>query len=53
MSLKHQEFVEAARALGLRKRRIILRHVIPNTLGPVVVYATLTVPYRHVARSHS
>ena len=43
-ALKHQEFVEAARALGLRKRRIILRHVIPNTLGPVVVYATLTVP---------
>jgi oligopeptide transport system permease protein len=44
MSLKHQEFIEAARALGLRKRRIILRHLIPNTLGPVIVYATLTVP---------
>jgi len=43
-ALKHQEFIEAARALGLRKRRIILRHLIPNTLGPVVVYATLTVP---------
>lgn len=43
-TLKHQEFIEATRALGLRKRRIILRHVIPNTLGPVVVYATLTVP---------
>jgi oligopeptide transport system permease protein len=43
-ALKHQEFVEAARALGLRKRRIILRHLIPNTLGPVVVYSTLTVP---------
>ena len=43
-SLKHMEFIEAARALGLRKRRIILRHLIPNTLGPVIVYATLTVP---------
>jgi oligopeptide transport system permease protein len=44
VSLREQEFIEAARALGLRKRRIILRHLIPNTLGPVIVYATLTVP---------
>ena len=44
LSLKHQEFVEAARALGLRRRRIILRHIIPNALGPVIVYTTLTVP---------
>ena len=44
MSLKKQEFIEAAIALGLRKRRIILRHLIPNVLGPVIVYATLTVP---------
>jgi oligopeptide transport system permease protein len=44
MSLKKQEFVEAAVALGLRNRRIILRHLIPNVLGPVIVYATLTVP---------
>ena len=44
MSLKKQEFIEAAIALGLRKRRIILRHIIPNVLGPVIVYATLTVP---------
>ena len=43
-SLKHQEFIEAARALGLRRRRIVLRHLIPNALGPVIVYATLTVP---------
>jgi len=42
--LKHQEFIEAARALGLRRRRILLRHLIPNALGPVIVYATLTVP---------
>jgi oligopeptide transport system permease protein len=44
MSLRKQEFIEAAIALGLRKRRIILRHLIPNALGPVIVYATLTVP---------
>lgn len=44
MSLKRQEFVEAAVALGLRKRRIILRHMIPNVLGTVAIYATLIVP---------
>src|SRR5881296_4194206 len=44
MSLKKQEFIEAAIALGLRQRCIILRHLIPNALGPVIVYATLTVP---------
>jgi oligopeptide transport system permease protein len=44
MSLKKQEFVEAARALGLRRRRIIVRHMIPNVFGIVVVYATLIVP---------
>jgi oligopeptide transport system permease protein len=44
MSLKKQEFVEAAVALGLRKRRIILRHMIPNVLGTVAIYATLIVP---------
>ena len=44
LSLKRQEFIEAAIALGLRKRRIILRHLVPNVLGPVIVYATLTIP---------
>ena len=44
MSLKKQEFVEAAVSLGLRNRRIIFRHLIPNVLGPVIVYTTLTVP---------
>jgi oligopeptide transport system permease protein len=43
-SLKKQQFVEAAEALGSSKRRIILRHMIPNVLGPIIVYATLTVP---------
>lgn len=44
MAVKRQEFIEAARALGLRKRRILLVHLIPNALGPILVYATLTVP---------
>jgi len=44
MAIKQQEFVEAARALGLRRRRILFRHILPNLLGPIIVYATLTVP---------
>ncbi|MDB6054389.1 MAG: oppC [Verrucomicrobiales bacterium] len=44
LSLKRQEFVEAAFALGLRRRRIILRHIIPNMLGIIIIYATLSVP---------
>jgi len=44
ISLKQQEFVDAARILGVKKRNIILRHMIPNLLGPVIVYATLTIP---------
>lgn len=44
MSLKRQEFVEAAVSLGYSTRRIILRHILPNVLGVVAVYATLTVP---------
>ncbi len=44
MSLKHQEFVLAARATGVSTPRIIFRHIVPNTLGPVIVYATLTIP---------
>lgn len=44
LSLKNQEFVDAARSLGLSQSHIIFRHLIPNTLGPVIVYTTLTVP---------
>ncbi len=44
ISLKNQEFVEAARSLGLSNGRIIFRHLIPNTIGPVIIYTTLTVP---------
>ncbi len=44
LTLKHQTFVEAARALGASDRSIVFRHIVPNTLGPVIVYTTLTVP---------
>jgi oligopeptide transport system permease protein len=44
MSLKNQEFVLAARATGVPTPKIIFRHLVPNTLGPVIVYATLTIP---------
>jgi oligopeptide transport system permease protein len=44
LSVKGKEFIEAARAAGVSNRKIITRHIIPNVLGPVVVYVTLTVP---------
>jgi len=44
MSLKRMEFIEAARSLGFGNRRIIFRHLLPNAVGPIIVYATLTIP---------
>jgi oligopeptide transport system permease protein len=44
LSLKHREFVEAAQAQGVNALTIIRRHVVPNLLGVVVVYVTLTIP---------
>ena len=44
ISLKNQEFILAARATGVPAWKIIARHLVPNTLGPVIVYATLTIP---------
>ena len=44
IALRHQEFVQAARVIGASDARIILRHILPNVLGIVVIYATLTVP---------
>jgi peptide/nickel transport system permease protein len=41
LSLKQQEFIVAARALGSSNRRIIFRHILPNVLAPVIVSATL------------
>jgi oligopeptide transport system permease protein len=44
LSIRQREFIEAAVASGAGAGRIILRHVVPNLLGPVIVYATLTIP---------
>ncbi len=44
LSIKRQEYVQAAEALGVGKWGIVLRHIIPNLLGPVVIYMTLLVP---------
>jgi oligopeptide transport system permease protein len=44
LSLKNQEFVLAARATGVGSVKIIFRHLVPNVIGPVIVYATLTIP---------
>lgn len=51
LTLKHKEFVEAARAAGLGQGAIIFRHIVPNLLGPVVVYVTLTIPAVILAES--
>lgn len=44
ISLREKEFIEATRVMGFRNTRIIFQHIIPNTLGPVIIYVTLTVP---------
>ena len=44
LSLREQPFIEAARALGATRLRILVRHLLPNLVGPVVVYATLVIP---------
>lgn len=44
LSARRQTYVQAALVLGFSRRRILLRHILPNVVGPIVVYATLTVP---------
>ncbi|HUJ43713.1 MAG TPA: ABC transporter permease [Opitutaceae bacterium] len=44
MALKRAEFIEAAHALGYSRRRVLFRHILPNVLGPIIVYTTLTIP---------
>ena len=44
LSIKEREFVRAARSVGVSGPMIVLRHLIPNTLGPIIVYFTLTIP---------
>ena len=51
LTLKQKEFIEAARASGLGQGAIIARHIVPNLLGPVVVYVTLTIPAVILAES--
>jgi oligopeptide transport system permease protein len=51
LTLKNKEFVEAARAAGLGRTAIVARHIVPNLLGPVVVYVTLTIPAVILAES--
>jgi peptide/nickel transport system permease protein len=51
LSLKQREFVEAARALGVPDRRLIVRHLLPNVLGPIIVATTLGIAYNILAES--
>jgi oligopeptide transport system permease protein len=51
LALKGMEFIEAARAAGVSRFSIIRRHIVPNVLGPVVVYVTLTIPVVILAES--
>jgi oligopeptide transport system permease protein len=44
ISVKHREFIEAAVSLGLPNHRILFRHLIPNVMSSIIIYATLTVP---------
>jgi oligopeptide transport system permease protein len=44
ITLKKAEFIEAARALGYSHGRILFHHILPNLIGPIIIYATLTVP---------
>lgn len=51
ISLRKKEFVEAARAAGAKPLEIVFRHIVPNVLGPVVVFATLNIPVIILAES--
>ena len=44
LSIKRKEYIEAAHAAGVSNATIIRRHIIPNVIGPIIVYVTLTVP---------
>ncbi|MFZ4109219.1 MAG: ABC transporter permease [Polymorphobacter sp.] len=51
ISIKNREYIEAARAIDLPTARIIRRYVIPNAIGPVIVYATLLIPINIIVES--
>ena len=44
MNIRRQEYISAAVVTGLSRRQIIFRHIMPNVIGPVIVYVTLTIP---------
>lgn len=44
MSIRKQEYIEAAITMGVSRWRIMLKHIIPNILGPIIIYTTLTIP---------
>ena len=44
LSIRNQEYIDAAITMGLSKHQIIFRHLLPNILGPIIVYTTLTIP---------
>src|SRR5690606_38655126 len=44
LSLREQEYIQAARSVGANSQRIIWRHILPNALGPIIVAETLTIP---------
>nr|WP_316626961.1 ABC transporter permease subunit [uncultured Brevundimonas sp.] len=51
MAAREKDYIEAAHAIGVSNGAIILRHILPNVLGPVIVYATLTIPQVILAES--
>ena len=51
LSIKEKEFIEAARAAGVAAPGIVRKHVVPNVVGPVIVYVTLTIPNVILAES--
>jgi len=51
LSLKEKEFIEAARSIGISDVRIMLRHILPNTIGPIVVWVAFAVPRMIIAEA--
>lgn len=51
LSLREKEFVEAARAIGMSTLRVVVRHILPNSLGPIIVAATVDVAFAIIAES--
>ena len=52
LSVREKEFIEAATAMGMPKRRILIRHILPNVVGPVIVYVTLLIPTNIIIESY-